>query len=135
MFGSKSYFFKQSISVLNDKRRQVINILTYKNIFINTFLDAYDFFVLNPDKFDGATIVKDLNDIKGLDLSSMKHDYNYIVNLTKHKGFDWLIYKIEYDIEYGKDMEKLGKGIITPYLRVLGLIITTPVYWLYIIFK
>lgn len=128
MFWSKSDFFKQNIETLIKKRKEVIFLLDAKEISSKYYLSAFDYFVINPTEFDGATIVKDLKDIKGLDLSAMVHDYQYIVELTKYKGISWLKVKTRMDWNYGRSMELLGKGIY-PYTRSIGLIISTPIYW------
>lgn len=128
MFFSKSDFFKQDNYTLLLKRSSVQNILSYLEIPENNILKAYDYFSIYPDKFDGATIVKDLCSIRDLDLAALEHDYNYIVLLSKYKGLKWLQKKIQYDWLYGKRMEQLGKGIY-PYNRSIALIITTPIYW------
>lgn len=132
MFWSKSSFFKQPQNVLNDKFNHVIALFGHKGFRedqYSLFLTAYRYFIDHPSQFDGATIVKDLYDIKGLDLSAMKHDYIYLTTLPKFKGLEWLRIKIKYDWQYGRDMELLGKGITTPYARAIGLILSTPIYW------
>ena len=128
MFWSKSDFFKQSKLDLKFKRDFVSDILNYKGLKNDYFLKAYDYFVVNPTEFDGATIIKDLNDIQDLDLSALVHDYQYIVELPKHKGLKWLKEKTKMDWLYGRNMELLGKGIWTPYLRAILLILITPIY-------
>lgn len=134
MFFSKSNFFFQSVERLKYFRNNVLTLLNLKEIDAAKFLKAYDYFVINPSDFDGATIVKDLQDLPRLDLSALVHDYEYIVNLKKYKGLEWLKYKVKIDFKYGKDMEALGKGIYH-YIRVVGLILSTPFYWLMIKFK
>jgi hypothetical protein len=130
MFWSKSTFFNQSKKLLAQKRIDVVNRLSMQGVPNERFLKAYDFFVYNPNEFDGATIVKDLDDIKGLDFSAMAHDDFYINELPKYSGFKWIKQKIKADWQYGRDMELLGKGISTPYLRAIGLIVSTPIYWI-----
>lgn len=129
MFWSKSNFFKQDQDTLSGLKNIVSSILFHLNVPENNILKAYDFFTKNPTKFDGATIVKDLVSIRGLDLAALEHDYNYIVELPKYKGISWLKKKIEFDWLYGKRMEQLGKGIY-PYNRSIGLILSTPIYWI-----
>lgn len=70
------------------------------------YIEAFDFFIDHPDKFDGATIVKDLNDLPNLDLDAMLHDYQYIKGANKDFVKKW-----KSDFEYIKNMEKNGKGI------------------------
>lgn len=135
MFWSRNSFFKQSKATLKTLRHQVSTILVFKSIEQVRFLTAFDFFVFNPSEFDGATIVKDLDDLPNLDLSAMVHDYYYIKILPHYKGLKWLKEKIKMDWQYGKDMELLGKGITIPYSRAIGLILTTPIYWLILKFR
>jgi hypothetical protein len=133
MFWSKSDFFKQTPFDLQREKQNIVSLLEIRDLkhIISGFLEAYDYFVANPTEYDGATIVKDLHDIKGLDLSAMMHDFNYIVELPNYRGFSWLKAKIKFDWLYGKNMEMLGKGITIPYSRSIGLIISTPIYWVY----
>lgn len=134
IFNKESYFFKQDKQTLINKRNEVIALLRFKGVDDSLFLKAYDFFVDNPKEFDGATIVKDLNDIKGLDLAALVHDYRYIIDLPKYKGLKWLKIKTKYDFEYGRNMELLGKGIYY-YNRFIALLLSTPFYIIYKIFS
>lgn len=122
MFFSKSDFFKQSGHVLICKQKYVHNLLEAKGYSlakIELYKEAYVYFSNNPNDFDGATFVKDLNDIIGLDLDAMLHDYNYLVNnvasnfKTKWKA-DWL---------YAKEQERKGKGSYSAFSRFIGLTI------------
>lgn len=122
MLGSKNHFFKQRLTIRAEKRRDVNSLLKikgYNDDQIEVYLKAYDYFCDNPHKYDGATIVKDLCDIPGLDLDAMLHDYHYVVyNIaanfyTKWKA-DWL---------FSKGQERKGKGIHSPYTRLIGLTI------------
>jgi hypothetical protein len=53
------------------------------------YLQAFDFFCQNPTEFDGATIVKDLVDLNGLDLDAMLHDFQY-TKLTVLRVFTFI---------------------------------------------
>lgn len=130
MLGSRNNFFKKPKPHLKELREAVNTLLIIKGVNPVRFLTAYDFFVFHPLEFDGATIVKDLDDLPNLDLSALVHDYEYINELPKYKGVKWLLVKIKMDWQYARNMELLGKGITIPYARALGLIITTPIYWL-----
>jgi len=78
MLGSKSKFFYQSKYKLKAKKEQLIRVLIDFDIKdIYKFMDAFDYFCQYPEKFDGATIVKDLETIKGLDAAAMVHDWEY----------------------------------------------------------
>lgn len=135
MFGSRNNFFKKPKAQLRAYRNKVLTLLSYKAMDSSKFLKAYDYFVFNPEQFDGATIVKDLDDLPNLDLSALVHDYDYIVELPKYKRIKWLVEKTKMDWQYARNMELLGKGITIPYARALGLIIITPIYWLIKKFK
>lgn len=122
MFGSKCTFFKQDARILLLKRRDVSRVLLAKGYDVqqaSIYLKAYDYFCVNTAAYDGATIVKDLCDIYGLDLDAMLHDYQYIVCnaganfVTKFKA-DWI---------YAKGMEKKGKGSYSSFSRFIGLTI------------
>lgn len=130
MLGSESTYFKTGNLV--QKRKDVITYLRLKKLsyLSDYFLEAFDFFVNNPDDFDGATGVKDLTDIQGLTLSAMRHDYDTLMLLPKFKGLKWTKYNAIYAWQYGKNLELLGKGIFTPYLRAISLIVATPFYWI-----
>lgn len=124
MLGSKNDFFKQKPEVLKKCRLDVVSILKIKNRSykaIGEYLEAFDYFVANPSDFDGATIVKDLLDIRVnseyLDLDAMLHDFEYITGANKS-----FIKKWRSDVKYIKYMEKNGKGIRIPRFLVLTLI-------------
>ena len=76
---------------------------------------AFTYFRTFPHKFDGATIVKDLNDLPNLDLDAMLHDYEYLCGANKSFKRKW-----KADLDYIRNMEKNGKGI-----RVFRLILLT----------
>ena len=114
---SKSNFFLQDRETLAEKRHQVIMVLRFKGLNtqeINKFTEAYDYFRNNPKKFDGATIVKDLNDIKGLDLKAMLHDYECLMGANSSFKL-WYISAYDYYLNHFK----LGNG--NQILRFLGL--------------
>ena len=115
---SKSDFFKQDRETLAEYRYQLLMMLKYKGRNekdINFYIEAYDFFCRFTTKFDGATIVKDLNDLPNLDLDAMLHDYQYLCGANKSFVRKW-----KSDLEYIKNMEKNGKGI-----RVFRLLLLT----------
>jgi hypothetical protein len=130
IFGKPKYFHLAT-NYLQYNRGLLEHFLDIKQVAPEDYLRAYDYFTEHPTKYDGATIVKDLDDVFGLDLSALCHDYDYIVRLKRYKGLKWLKMKFKYDWEYGKRMEEMGKSILTAYLRVFGLIITTPIYLLW----
>lgn len=129
---SKSRFFEQSREVLLEKRKLLELVLKDRNlpeIKINIILVIYDIFKNYPNifKFDGATIVADIDTIKGLDVAAMVHDYDYLS--AQHRGFWYYVKaKIKADVEYGKLMRLLGVSWLTAWTRVTGLIISTPIW-------
>lgn len=123
MLGSTNpFFYEQSQETLKEIRFKINTYLTLKNrsdLDIYHYLKAYDFFCIRPHKYDGATIVKDLVDIrKGkyyLDLDAMYHDYDYVMGANRNFVKKW-----KSDYKYIKNMELNGKGI-----RVFRLFILT----------
>lgn len=120
MFWSKNNTFFKSKSDLDNlyydmevllriKGRSEEDILKYKN--------AFNFFRTFPHKFDGATIVKDLNDLPNLDLDAMLHDYEYLCGANKSFTF-----KLISDYSYIRNMEKNGKGIRVVRFVLLSLV-------------
>lgn len=114
MFGSKNDFFKQDHITLRKARADLIALLRIKGRTredVEEYLKAYDYFVVNPEEFDGATIVKDLVDVKTnkgcyLDSDAMLHDYEYIKGANKNFTKKW-----KSDKKYIIGMEKNGKGV------------------------
>lgn len=122
MLGSKSKYFAQNKEVLVTNRTRVMKILDYKGYDISEiiiYLRAFDYFCKNPNDFDGATIVKDLQDLPHLDLDAMLHDYHYLVCnagasfKTKYQA-DWM---------YAKGNERKGKWQYSAFSRFVGLTI------------
>ena len=118
MFWSKDDTFKKSKTELDILRKNVkayLNIKERNKSDISDYLNAFDYFTVHSDKFDGATIVKDLVDIGELDLDAMVHDYDYLHGANRN-----FIKKWKADIKYIKNMERNGKGI-----RVFRLLLLT----------
>lgn len=130
---SKSNFFEQSRDVLYDKSKFLIEVLKDRGLEpkeISYIIWCYDNFRKYPNlfKFDGATIVADIDTIKGLDVSAMVHDLEY--QLAQNKGF-WHYFKekLKADVNYGKRMRKLGVSWSTAWVRVFFLFLSTP-FWI-----
>ena len=120
MFWSRDYTFKRSKQELDILRKNIkayLHIKERKMSDISDYLNAFDYFIGNSDKFDGATIVKDLVDIGELDLDAMIHDYDYINGANRN-----FIKKWKADIKYIKNMERNGKGIRVFRLFLLTII-------------
>lgn len=128
IFGKPKHFYMPK-EYLVRCRADIVLYLELKDQNVDYYIEAYDYFLDHPTEYDGATIVKDLIDVY-IDLPAMRHDYDYVVNLKKYKGLKWIVKKLTYDFDYGKNIEKMGKGIWTPYMRSFGLWLSTPLYWL-----
>ncbi len=78
---SKSDFFKQDYTVLMKKKKQMEIVLGFKDfseLEIGFFEDAYDYFVVNPSEYDGATASQDLYDLPGIEFPPVSHDFDYV---------------------------------------------------------
>jgi hypothetical protein len=120
MLSSKNTYFKKAIEKLNQERiqmRSYLELKGYKEDEIKLYIEAFDFFTKNPNDFDGATIVKDLVDLNGLDLDAMLHDYQYIV----YRAAANFITKWQSDWMYAKGIERKGKGQYCAFTRLLVL--------------
>jgi len=111
---SKSDFFKQDKKVLEDKRDNLLIPLLRDFRFsekeIEDFKQAYNYFMLHPEKFDGATIVADIYTIYKLDVSAMKHDYDYFTDGSFLK-------RLKHDVKYAENMRDLKVNWITAWGR------------------
>jgi hypothetical protein len=123
MLGSTNTFFnahsKEELKKLKIEMRELLSIKGRGDVEIREYEIAFDFFDEYPWKYDGATIVKDLVDIrtdKGyLDVDAMLHDYQYVNGANKSFKLKWRA-----DLKYIKNMEKNGKGT-----RVFRMILLT----------
>lgn len=118
MFGSKNNTFYKTRHELDDLYANMTMLLFLKGRTENEiwkYKRAFTYFCTFPHKFDGATIVKDLNDLPNLDLDAMLHDYEYLCGANKD-----FKRKFKADFDYIRNMEKNGKGI-----RVFRLILLT----------
>lgn len=118
MFWSKNNTFYKTRTELDDIYSNMSMILFLKGRSENDiwkYKKAFTYFRAFPHKFDGATIVKDLNDLPNLDLDAMLHDYEYLCGANKSFVRKWRA-----DFDYIRNMEKNGKGI-----RVVRFILLT----------
>jgi len=105
---SKSTFFSQDDYALEMYRESMVKLLQIKCRSvseISLYCAAYDFLCSFSNKFDGATLVKDLQDIPGLDLDAMLHDYECLIGANRNYK---LWFKAAWD--YYENMRKNGKG-------------------------
>lgn len=120
MLGSKNTYFRQNAYTLEGKWVNIYNLLFakgYSKAEIGIYEKAYFYFCDNPKEFDGATLVKDLCDIPGLDLDAMLHDYHYIV----YNAGANLLSKKQADLIYASGMRRKGKNKYSAYSRLFGL--------------
>ncbi|MFY0481445.1 hypothetical protein ACI6PS_02470 [Flavobacterium sp. PLA-1-15] len=120
MLGSKSHYFHRSPGELFVIRKNLVEYLSLKGYTLEEariYIKAFDYFCNSPSKFDGATIVKDLTDLPGLDLDAMLHDYHYL-NYQAATNF---ITKWKSDWIYAKGQERKGKGQYSSFSRFVGL--------------
>lgn len=134
MFGSKSTFFSQPIVVLTQTRKAIRRLLDSKGYTkkeIEIYHRAYDFFCRNPSMYDGATVVKDLMDVPGIDLDALLHDYHYLVySAATHPIMKW-----KADWILAKGGERKGKGSYSSYSKFIALTLTGIVFIPYSYFK
>jgi hypothetical protein len=131
---SKSdYFHQKKYNLILNWASLIDNLLidfNFSRLDKIRFRNAYNYFIENPNRFDGATIVKDITQIKGLDIPAMIHDYSYIhaPNLKHRLIADW---------EYSQDMRKFEIAWTTAYSRmaILMIINLTGIYNIYKLFK
>lgn len=106
---SKNNFFYQSPEKLSRKREEMLRKLVeahFQPWQISWFEKAYDFFIIHPSGYDGATMSQDLHDIapdgavNGLEFASMLHDYLYVV------------FKVSTDRTYMKKADKVMKRVM-----------------------
>lgn len=134
MLGSKNDFFQQEMGVLIEKLEQVklyLKIKGYSAVEIDIYTQAYNYFCIKIFEFDGATILKDLEDLPNLDLDAMLHDYHYIVY---HAGTNFK-YKWKADWIYFKGIERKGKDNIAGFFRFILLKIISIGFVPYAYFK
>lgn len=134
MLGSKSNYFVESFLVINAKRRLLFEVLKdFRVQDAERFLKSFDYFAHFPYDYDGATLVKDIHTINGYDAPAGNHDYAYLnIDFWSWKG---LVQKIKADYQYIKDMESLKISSQTAWLRGVLLMVSTPLYYLLLIFK
>jgi len=120
MLGSKSSYFHQDKAHLDKCALDMVAYLKLKGYSysqINVYLVAFEYFENNPNEFDGATLVKDLCDLPGLDIDAMLHDFHYInCNVGSSFAMKW-----KADFLYAKGNERKGKSPYASCSRFAGL--------------
>lgn len=135
MFGSSNDFFLQKPDKLLKHRLDMLSVLDMLNRNEKDkamYYEAYIYFCANPNKFDGATIMRDLfmlkKDGNKLDIDAMLHDYEYITGANRN-----FIKKWNADLRYFNNMLLNGKGI--QLFRLIALIVTGIFFVPYAYFK
>lgn len=122
---SKSNFFTQDHDFLKKARYDLqIQLRNYgrNEMDISFALEAFDYFVINPEEYDGATIVRDLFDLRytnpkvKLSSASLVHDYEYIIGANRN-----FIKNFKSNVRYIKWLISNGKPFLP--LRFVGLTI------------
>lgn len=134
LFSSSSRYFHQDKEILRSYRKDVDLYLQLKGYELHEralYLKAYDYFVVNPDEFDGATMTEDLPDVHGLELAAMLHDYLYI----KYKASGSFKYIWMADRLIRSEMRKMNKSSWNTGARFVLLCLKTPFFvpytWLF----
>lgn len=136
MLGSESKYFHKDKANLDKCVFDMVAYLKMKGYNydqIAIYIKAFEYFVLNPNDFDGATLVNDLCDIRGLDLDAMLHDHQYIVYFVggsfsmKYRADKLFMHGIK---KKGKNgiLYKLGVKNYPAYSRFIGLTISD-LFW------
>lgn len=126
-----SSFFKKQYWELLEKKLILIYLLNdfnFNKYEVNNFVKAFEFFEEFPDKFDGATVVRDFYILNGLDVCAMIHDYMYVkYNLPVN-----FLNKIKADYIYCKYLRKFNISWWSVWaVRFCGLVASSPIYAVY----
>ncbi len=142
IFGYSGFFLEVPREEQEGYWRDIVNSLKSLNIQdskIKEYEVAFEYFLNNPDKFDGATFVKDLFILKisqrdrfgdriKLDINAMLHDYEYL------RGDFYSLKKITIsNLNYIKNIQACGQGL--HWTRFIGLTFISLFYVPYKNFK
>jgi len=122
MLGSESNFFSSDKETLDYIKGEMVHFLKLhktKTSVIDLYVEAYEFFIEHPKKFDGATVLKDVEIIPNLDIWAMIHDYMYI---KFNVAVSWRL-KYYADIIYTLEMERMGISYSTTWVRFVLLLL------------
>jgi len=126
---SNTYFLKDAFKLKSNwlHLEKDLEIWGYSKKQVQLFKNAYDYFILNPTEYDGATMSQDLYDVPGLELAAMKHDYTYIFLKAKYSAKAMRIA----DFEMYRDMKKMSKCGVQITWRRIRLSIVRRLYAVY----
>lgn len=123
MLGSESDFFYSNNEELDIKKNLMIEFLKNHKTsdeVVGIYKDAFDYFIKNPENFDGATILKDVKVVPNLDIFAMLHDYLYIyLNVSVNWKYKFIADKI-----YAEEMERCGLPWEVTWVRFSLLLLT-----------
>ena len=131
---SRSTYFYNGKNMVTDFKL-VIDICKINNFNEEELLlvrQAYNYFTINPEKFDGATIVADNYTIPNLSVTAMVHDF-LCINIPNGKLIDYIEHRWYVDLQYFRMLQKVKRKwfvntAINSTIFVL-LTISTPIYY------
>lgn len=134
---SENLFFYQDPEKLKEHRKNLIKVLklqTRTDEDIKRYTNAFDYFVKNPHKYDGDTVVRDLPTLRSVDLDKNGRQYRLSAESMEH-DYIWCLYptnlwvKLKSNWDYMIELLRNGKGLHLD--RFIGLTIITPFHTLY----
>ncbi len=132
---SKSTYFYGKNNNLKQDQATLLNVCAGYGFSVNELTEVYkafDYFIKNPHKFDGATIVADNYTINGLSVTAMVHDYQTIM-IGKVSFFEYIQKRWQTDWYYFSLLQKVKrKWVLNTILNSIILIlltISTPIYY------
>ena len=111
---STNKHFYKSIFILKNELTLCITILKnfdFEKTYIDRFTKAYNFFIDKPLEYNGTSIINDRHTIKGLEIQSVVHDYDWII-ATSLKDLHIS------NIRYAKALRKMNSNWIKTWIFV-----------------
>jgi hypothetical protein len=77
---TNNHFSKSLFDLESDYKLclKLLNNFEFPNNYIDKFEEAYDYFIFNPKEYNGTSVINDRFTIKGLEIQSVVHDYEWI---------------------------------------------------------
>ena len=77
---SNSFFNKSEIELERDFNLclKILTNFKFDIAYIDRFIEAYNYFILNPKDYNGTSVINDRWTINGLEIQSLVHDYDWI---------------------------------------------------------
>jgi len=127
LFASSSNFFHEQYNMIVEGKKNMdamLQIWGYEANEREFYTKAFDYFVINPEHYDGASMTEDLYDIPGLDIDAMLHDYLYVgLNCSASLKYMWLSDKL-----IRSEMRRRGKSSWNTGYRFVALVLKTPFF-------